>query len=157
MQAAAPPPPPGDSDKDGVTDDKDRCPNTTPGVAVDAIGCFREVTLRGVLFGTDSAELNADARGQIDQALAQYKTLPPDVAAQTRITIEGHTDNTGPEAYNQALSERRANIVKDYVVSQGVDASTITTSGAGESSPTDDNSTAEGRHKNRRVVIRATR
>ncbi|HEX9708292.1 MAG TPA: OmpA family protein [Steroidobacteraceae bacterium] len=140
-----------------MTDDKDRCPGTTAGVAGDAIGCFREVTLRGVLFTTDSAELNADARGQIDRAIAQYKTLPPDVAAQTRITIEGHTDNTGSDAYNKALSERRANMVKDYVVTQGVDASTITMSGAGESNPTDDNSTAAGRANNRRVVITATR
>ncbi len=53
-----PPPPPGDQDKDGVTDDKDRCPNTTPGVAVDDIGCFREVTLRGLLFDTDSAAVD---------------------------------------------------------------------------------------------------
>jgi OOP family OmpA-OmpF porin len=140
-----------------VTDDKDRCPNTTPGVAVDAIGCFREVTLRGVLFSTDSAELSADARGQIDRALAQYKTLPADVAAQTRVAIEGHTDNTGPDAYNLALSEKRANMVKDYVASQGVDPSTITATGAGESNPSDDNSTAAGRANNRRVVIKATR
>ncbi len=46
--------PPGDADKDGVTDDKDRCPNTTVGIQVDQIGCFREVTLRGLLFETDS-------------------------------------------------------------------------------------------------------
>jgi outer membrane protein OmpA-like peptidoglycan-associated protein len=152
-----PPPPPGDQDKDGVTDDKDRCPNTTPGVAVDDIGCFREVTLRGVLFETNSSELSAGAKSQIDGAIAQYKTLPPDVAAQTRVTIEGHTDNTGADAYNQQLSEQRANIVRDYIVSQGVAASTVTTVGKGESEPSDDNSTAEGRRNNRRVVIRATR
>jgi OOP family OmpA-OmpF porin len=140
-----------------VTDDKDRCPNTTPGVAVDEIGCFREVTLRGVLFDTNSAELSADAKRQIDGAIAQYKTLPPDVAGETRVTIEGHTDNTGSEAYNQKLSEQRANIVRDYAVSQGVAASTITVEGKGETAPTDDNSTAEGRQNNRRVVIRATR
>ncbi|MGH8250867.1 MAG: TonB-dependent receptor domain-containing protein [Steroidobacteraceae bacterium] len=152
-----PPPPPGDADKDGVTDDKDRCPDTTAGVAVDEIGCFREVTLRGVLFDTNSAELTAETRSQIDSAIAQYKTLPPDVAGQTRVTIEGHTDDTGADAYNKTLSEQRANVVKDYVVSKGIDASTITTSGAGESSPTDDNTTPEGRRNNRRVVIRATR
>jgi iron complex outermembrane receptor protein len=152
-----PPPPPGDADKDGVTDDKDRCPNTTPGVAVDEIGCFREVTLRGVLFDTDSAELTSAAKSQIDGALAQYKTLPSDVAAETKVTIEGHTDNTGSEAYNQQLSEKRAGMVRDYAVSQGVPASTITVVGKGESEPTDDNSTKEGRQNNRRVVIRATR
>ena len=54
-------------------------------------------------------------------------------------------------------SEKRANMVKDYAVSQGVPASTITVVGKGESEPTDDNSTKEGRANNRRVVIRATR
>ena len=74
-------------------------------------------------------------------------------------TIEGelYTDNTGADAYNQGLSERRANAVRDYVVSQGVNPAQITTVGKGESEPTDDNSTAEGRQNNRRVVIRASR
>jgi OOP family OmpA-OmpF porin len=140
-----------------VTDDKDRCPGTTQGVAVDEIGCFREITLRGLLFSTDSAELAASDKTRIDQAIAQYKSLPDDVEAQTRITVEGHTDNTGSEQYNQALSERRANAVKDYAVSKGVNPAQITTTGKGELEPTDDNSTAEGRANNRRVVIRATR
>ena len=151
-----PPPPPGDQDKDGVTDDKDRCPNTTPGVAVDDIGCFREVTLRGLLFDTESSAVSAEDGSRIDQALAQFKTLPDDIEAQTRIEIVGHTDNTGTEAYNQALSERRANAVKAWVVSQGVNPAQITTVGKGESEPADDNSTKEGRQNNRRVVIRAS-
>jgi len=152
-----PPPPPGDQDKDGVTDDKDRCPNTTPGVAVDEIGCFREVTLRGLLFDTESSAVSAEDGSRIDQALAQYKSLPDDIEAQTRIEIVGHTDNTGSDAYNQGLSERRANAVKAWVVSQGVNPAQITTIGKGESEPADDNSTKEGRQNNRRVVIRATR
>ena len=152
-----PPPPPGDQDKDGVTDDKDRCPNTTPGVAVDEIGCFREVTLRGLLFDTESSAVSAEDGSRIDQAIAQFKTLPDDIEAQTRIVIEGHTDNTGTEAYNQALSERRANAVKAWIVAQGVNPAQITTVGKGESEPSDDNSTKEGRQNNRRVVIRATR
>jgi len=152
-----PPPPPGDQDKDGVTDDKDRCPNTTAGVAVDEIGCFREVTLRGLLFDTESSAVSSEDGSRIDQALAQYKSLPDDIEAQTRIEIVGHTDNTGSEAYNQALSERRANAVKAWVVSQGVNPAQITTVGKGESEPVDDNSTKEGRQNNRRVVIRATR
>jgi iron complex outermembrane receptor protein len=152
-----PPPPPGDQDKDGVTDDKDRCPNTTPGVAVDDIGCFREVTLRGLLFDTESSSVSAEDGSRIDQAIAQYKSLPDDVEAQTRIVIEGHTDNTGTEAYNLELSERRANAVKAWVVAQGVNPAQITVVGKGESEPSDDNSTKEGRQNNRRVVIRASR
>ena len=81
--------------------------------------------------------------------------MPDDIEAQTRIEIEGHTDNTGTEAYNQGLSERRANAVKAWVVSQGVNPAQITTVGKGESEPVDDNSTKEGRQNNRRVVIRA--
>ena len=152
-----PPPPPGDEDKDGVTDDKDRCPGTTPGVAVDEIGCFREVTLRGLLFDTESSAVSAEDGSRIDQALAQFKSLPDDIEAQTRIEIVGHTDNTGSDAYNQGLSERRANAVKAWVVAQGVNPAQITTVGKGESEPADDNSTAAGRQNNRRVVIRATR
>ncbi len=89
------------------------------GVKVDEIGCFREVTLRGLLFDTSSSAVSAEDGSRIDQAIAQFKTLPDDIEAQTRIEIEGHTDNTGSEAYNQALSERRANAVKAWVVSQG--------------------------------------
>jgi outer membrane protein OmpA-like peptidoglycan-associated protein len=124
---------------------------------VDDIGCFREVTLRGLLFDTESSAVSAEDGSRIDQAIAQYKSLPDDVEAQTRIEIVGHTDNTGSDAYNQALSERRAEAVKAWVVAQGVNPALITTSGKGESEPADDNSTAEGRRNNRRVVIRATR
>ncbi len=115
------------------------------------------MTLRGVLFSTDSTELSAEDKSRIDAAIAQYKTLPDDIEAQTRVVIEGHTDNTGADAYNQGLSERRATAVKDYVVSQGVNPAQITTVGKGEAEPSDDNSTKEGRQNNRRVVIRASR
>ena len=152
-----PPPPPGDADKDGVTDDKDRCPNTSAGIQVDAIGCFREVTLRGLLFETNSAELSADARTQLDTAAANFKALPADVAAGVSIVVEGHTDSTGSDAYNQGLSERRANAARQHMVDAGVPASIITARGMGEGSPMDSNDTAEGRHNNRRVVIKATR
>ena len=106
-----PPPPPGDQDKDGVTDDKDRCPNTTPGVAVDDNRLLpRGHAARHCCSSTDSSELNsAEDKSRIDAAIAQYKTLPDDIEAQTRVVVEGHTDNTGADAYNQDLSERRAN------------------------------------------------
>ena len=124
---------------------------------MDEIGCFREVTLRGLLFDTSSSAVSAADGNRIDQAIAQFNTLPDDVKAQTRIEIVGHTDNTGSEAYNQALSERRANAVKAWMVTKGVNPALITTVGKGESEPTDDNSTADGRANNRRVVVKATR
>jgi outer membrane protein OmpA-like peptidoglycan-associated protein len=152
-----PPPPPGDADKDGVTDDRDRCPNTAAGIQVDAIGCFKEVTLRGLLFETNSAELSAEAKTQLDTAATNFKALPADVAAGVSVTVEGHTDNTGSEAYNQGLSQRRADAGRQHLIDAGLPASIITAKGMGEGSPVDTNDTAEGRHNNRRVVIRATR
>ncbi|RMF97213.1 MAG: OmpA family protein, partial [Candidatus Schekmanbacteria bacterium] len=64
----------------------------------------------------------------------------------------GHTDSIGSEKYNQKLSEKRAEAVKNYYVEKGVDASIIEAIGKGESEPVADNKTREGRAKNRRVV-----
>ena len=69
------------------------------------------------------------------------------------IDVIGHTDSDGSEEYNQALSIRRANAVKDFMVSEGIDASIIDVSGKGELSPVADNRTREGRALNRRVEI----
>ena len=69
------------------------------------------------------------------------------------IDVIGHTDSDGTEEYNQALSERRAQSVKDYLVSEGVDASIIDVSGQGELNPIASNATKEGRAQNRRVDI----
>ena len=71
----------------------------------------------------------------------------------TAIEIVGHTDSTGPEDYNQALSERRANTVKESLVGLGVNAGLITARGEGESNPVADNATRDGRAQNRRVDI----
>ena len=65
--------------------------------------------------------------------------------------VTGYTDSTGPEAYNQALSERRANTVKSYLEGKGI--SNITAEGRGEANPVGDNATREGRAANRRVEI----
>jgi OOP family OmpA-OmpF porin len=152
-----PPPPPGDADKDGVTDDKDRCPDTAAGVQVDSDGCYREYTLRGVLYETNSAELGAAGRAELAAVVSEFKRLPADLAAGVKVSVEGHTDSTGSDAYNQGLSERRAGTVGAYLVEAGLPASMVSTSGLGESSPVDTNDTAEGRQNNRRVVIKATR
>ncbi|MNF03767.1 Outer membrane porin F precursor [compost metagenome] len=72
--------------------------------------------------------------------------------------MTGHTDSVGRDAYNQKLSERRAQSVTDYLVSSGVpQASFVSVQGAGESRPEADNATAEGRAMNRRVEIRIER
>ena len=72
---------------------------------------------------------------------------------ELRALVEGHTDSIGSEAYNLRLSERRANAVADYMESQGISSSRITTKGWGKSKPVADNRTKEGRAKNRRVEI----
>jgi OOP family OmpA-OmpF porin len=74
----------------------------------------------------------------------------------TAVTVDGHTDWIGSDAYNQALSERRAQSVKDYLVRKGVDGQRITTQAFGESKPIADNKTDEGRAKNRRAEIRVS-
>jgi OOP family OmpA-OmpF porin len=69
------------------------------------------------------------------------------------IIAVGHTDSIGSDAYNQALSERRANAVKDYLVSKGIEKNRVYTEGKGEKQPIATNATAEGRAKNRRTEI----
>ena len=152
-----PPPPPGDADHDGVTDDKDRCPATPAGVSVDEIGCFKEITLRGMVFEFDSEALTAQTREMLDGLVAELRTRPADIVAGTKIAVEGHTDSVGTDAYNQGLSERRAQSVRQYLIDKGLSPSMVVATGAGESSPVDSNNTAEGRANNRRVVIHATR
>jgi outer membrane protein OmpA-like peptidoglycan-associated protein len=69
------------------------------------------------------------------------------------IKVVGHTDNVGTDAYNQTLSERRANSVADYLLSQGVAPNKVSSEGKGESEPVAENDTEEGRAKNRRVDL----
>jgi OOP family OmpA-OmpF porin len=71
-----------------------------------------------------------------------------------RVAIEGHTDAQGDEASNLALSESRAEAVRDYLVSQGIAADRLETAGFGESRPIASNDTAEGRAENRRIEFR---
>jgi outer membrane protein OmpA-like peptidoglycan-associated protein len=101
--------------------------------------------------------LSAAGRAELNGAVAEFRRLPADLAAGVRVVVEGHTDSTGSDAYNQALSERRAASVGRFLVDAGIPASIVSTSGAGESSPVDTNDTTEGRANNRRVVIKAVR
>jgi OOP family OmpA-OmpF porin len=106
--------------------------------------------LKSAHFDFDRATLKPDGRTELDNAV---KALRDDPALKARIT--GHTDSVGSEDYNQRLSERRANAARDYIVSQGIDASRITTEGLGESQPVASNDTEEGRAQNRRVEVHA--
>jgi outer membrane protein OmpA-like peptidoglycan-associated protein/outer membrane protein W len=146
---ASPTPIPADTDRDGVLDDADRCPGTAPGTRVGPQGCSCDLNVQ-LTFGTDSAELTADDRRLLDGAVEELQRVP------FTGVIEGHTDSVGADAYNRALSERRARAVRDYLASRGLDPQRMRVVGYGETRPAGDNSTASGRAENRRVVLRRT-
>ena len=137
-----------DEDRDGVPDDRDQCPGTW-GVEVDENGCV-PIRLRTVYFGVESAVLTAHARGKLDETVAILKR-----DTELQVDIAGHADSSGPEEFNQALSERRAQAVRQYLVQAGIDASRLSTRGYGESQPVGSNDTFVGRADNRRVELHA--
>jgi len=145
-----PPPPNPDLDGDGVLNEHDKCPDTRPGAVVDLDGCEVEavIELQGVHFDFDKSTLRPEAKVILDEAAALLNK-------HERVVVEvaGHTDSTGSDAYNQGLSERRANAVRDYLVEKGVRASRLTAKGYGESMPVASNDTKEGRAENRRVEL----
>jgi outer membrane protein OmpA-like peptidoglycan-associated protein len=102
-----------------------------------------------ILFKRDSADLNDQAKDFLDK----YLTARAQSKRVTYIEIIGHTDDKWEDDYNMALSEKRAESVHDYLVSQGVDASKIVTTGMGETMPIVSNNTRKGRAQNRRVEI----
>jgi OOP family OmpA-OmpF porin len=109
------------------------------------------VTLDGAsTFAFDSAELTAADRAAIREVANQIRRYENDIEA---VTIAGHTDSTGPAAYNEQLSERRAEAVKNLLVSEGVDPDKVKTVAYGEADPIASNGTPEGRAKNRRTDV----
>ena len=104
--------------------------------------------VRGVTFGFDSAAIRVDAEVILGCAVEVLKESP-----EVRVEIAGHTDGSGPEAYNQALSQQRADAVLQYMTSHGIHASRLSTVGYGETRPLTDNSTRDGRTQNRRVEL----
>ena len=102
-------------------------------------------------FDHDKSIVKKEGKEKLSKLASDISGLDVEV-----IVCVGHTDSTGTEAYNQKLSERRANAVKSYLVSQGVDGEKIVTEGKGELQPIADNATREGRAKNRRVEITVT-
>ena len=139
-----------DSDGDGVPDYRDECPDTPKGATVNSVGCW---ALTGtVLFDHDKWELKPAAYPLLDEVVAIMKKNP-DITG----VIEGHTDSTGPEAYNQQLSEKRARAVEAYIESHGIDPARFSVKGYGESKPIAPNDTPQGRQENRRVELRRNR
>ena len=142
---------PRDDDRDGVLNANDDCPNTAPNVRVDSRGCDLQdvITLRGVNFHTNSARLRAESYPILDNAittLVRYSNLQVEVA--------GHTDSRASDSYNQDLSQRRAETVRQYLINGGVSGNRLTATGYGENEPVASNDTPDGRLQNRRVELR---
>ncbi|WOJ98025.1 OmpA family protein [Congregibacter brevis] len=141
-----------DSDGDGVADYKDQCANTPAGVKVDTTGCPVKdevvLTVDRLNFDFDSATLDAQSRAALDSAVAVIKSH-----SSVKMDVVGYTDTSGPEEYNQGLSERRAQAAVDYLVSQGIDADQLRATGRGEANPIASNDSRDGRERNRRVEL----
>lgn len=104
------------------------------------------LVLEGILFGTNSATLQAESNPRLDRVV-EFMTHMPSV----RIRVSGHTDNVGDPQRNQALSEARAQAVRDYLVAHGIDGGRIEAVGYGDTHPVASNDTEEGRQQNRRI------
>ncbi len=155
---------PKDTDGDGVYDGLDKCPDTPAGSHIDREGCklteeefelLNTGTLRleGITFASGSNKINKSsypALDEVGQILAKWKAL--------KVEIGGHTDSQGSEAFNQKLSEKRANAVRDYLLEKfpEINPEGLTAVGYGESVPVGPNDTAEGRKANRRVEFKVT-
>lgn len=145
-----------DGDGDGVNDEEDKCP-AVPGIASNG-GCpeIKEeikqkvaFAAKNIFFNTGSAQLLKKSFKSLDEVVKILNENPT-----LLLDVEGHTDNTGKADKNQALSEARANAVKTYLTSKGIDASRLTAAGYGSDRPVADNKTAAGRAQNRRSELK---
>lgn len=125
--------------------------NEIPGAQVERVDDGIVVTFdenSGVYFNTAKYNINEASQETLDKLIAVFREYP-----DTNILVVGHTDSVGSEASNMVLSKNRANAVTDYFLSEGLNPTRFTTNWFGETQPTYDNTTAEGRAKNRRVNI----
>lgn len=122
-----------------------------PGAEVTRVGEGINVVFdegSGVYFDTNKYNVNAKSAVTLDKLAAIFKEYP-----DSNILVEGHTDSTGDDAYNMTLSKQRAQSVTSYLSGKGVSPGRFTTNWYGETQPKYDNSTVEGRAKNRRVEL----
>lgn len=142
-----------DTDGDGIYDNKDVCPKVA-GVAANK-GCpeikqevVQKIALaaKGINFETGSDKILAESFDDLDALVKILQEYP-----EAKVDIEGHTDNVGDPAANKELSQKRADAVKAYLVSKGIDANRLNAVGYGDTKPIADNKTKAGKAKNRRV------
>jgi len=137
-----------DDDGDGVNNCLDQCAGTIAGAKVDKHGCPISLEIRGVQFKYDSAELTPNAKVILDGVAKSLISYP----LKNDLEVQGHTSSEGSDAYNLRLSQKRSQSVANYLKSQGVN-NRLTAHGYGERNPIADNSTEEGRSRNRRVEL----
>jgi outer membrane protein OmpA-like peptidoglycan-associated protein len=118
-----------------------------PGAKVERVGEGIVVEFEGkILFGFDESNLTSEARTNLSKAITVLNNYP-----DTDIVVQGHTDNSGTDSYNQTLSEKRAKAAYFYLAQNGISSTRLSTKGYGESAPKYDNETENGRSLNRRV------
>jgi outer membrane protein OmpA-like peptidoglycan-associated protein len=112
------------------------------------------IVIRDVHFQFDKATLTSADKTVLDKIATRLKGEAPNA----QLTVTGHTDSVGSDAYNQKLSDKRAHSVVEYLIQEGVPRSSfVSVQGAGESQPVADNKTADGRAMNRRTEIKINR
>lgn len=144
-----------DRDNDGVLDKDDQCPDTPgtvanngcPEVTAEIINQLNEFS-RTILFDLNKATIRQESYGTMQSIANIMKEYP-----NASFLIEGHTDSSGSDAYNQNLSEQRAASVRTYLGGLGIDSSRLQSRGFGESRPIATNKTKAGRQQNRRVDV----
>ena len=147
-----------DTDGDGIADKDDKCPNEAGIAELD--GCPRPAAptmeeqeqlnayARTILFETNKSAIKTQSAETLQDIIAILEKYP-----DSNFSIDGHTDSVGSEAYNQTLSNERANSVLRYLVNGGIDKDRLSAEGFGETKPIASNKTAAGRQQNRRTEI----
>ncbi|MDH3388592.1 MAG: OmpA family protein [Gammaproteobacteria bacterium] len=138
---------------DGVPDHRDACPETSPPALVDKLGCF--VMLDEIVRITLDVEFDFDSAASRPEHAIEVKKVADFMMKYplTKVTLEGHTDSKGSDAYNKVLSERRAATIGKMLVERfNISSDRVNTVGYGEDRPIAPNDTAQNRQRNRRVV-----
>ena len=146
-----------DSDLDGFLDDEDQCPYTPEGLTVDDRGCAEfdgklGDLIASIQFEVNSASLTETSKISLSEIVNMLKVYPA-----VKVDVQAHSDNTGSARYNKTLSQKRAESVVDYLRQKNITGSRLTAEGFGEERPVAENTTKDGRAKNRRVEFVLTR
>ena len=129
----------------------ERIEEEIPGAKVTRVGEGINVTFtedQGVYFDTNKSDVKGTSAETLSSMANILKEYP-----KSNVLVEAHTDGAGPDDYNMGLSKQRATSVTEYLISQGIDKSRLTTKWYGENQPVGDNTTKEGKAKNRRVEL----